>query len=418
MKKSIIISVLALCASYAIAQDDTNREVKLERDYSPVISNAGKIQTTLDPIEIDVKQQPVEYWTTGYNSIYPEIGLTPLAVSDPQFSRQTPSRGYARLGLGFWWNTMLDFGYKFSNSKKTTFDVNIHHIGSFAQKQQKQYSYSTLNLALEKQTKALTVFGNARLDFDHWKYYSLFEDANNKINDNGDFKYDWDKSIDSPDWNRMWNFAFNIGLRNNPMSDTKYNVEIGYKLSNVEDKWVLHVPITENSFHVNGSAEWQLNTGSIGFNTKLKHHFYSKYTPNADKLANTQANKLVQDGVPLGWAGVETADMDHTGKSYFDLKVEPFYAFSGDNAWVHAGVNLDFSFGCIHDVGISPQVELEWQAMPSMLALYGIFTGRLGGHELESSLRANHYADPITVSYTKSNTYTPINDSKYIQPTD
>ncbi len=422
MKKSIIISVLALCASYAIAQDDTNREVKLERDYSPVISNAGKIQTTLDPIEIDVKQQPVEYWTTGYNSIYPEIGLTPLAVSDPQFSRQAPSRGYARLGLGFWWHTMLDFGYKMTNTKKTTFDINIHHIGTFAQKQKKQVSHSTLDMALHQQLKNLSIFGNAKLGFHHWNYYALYQDKpllnsqNKSAWSNKNFSYDWDKNIDAPEFNRLWTFDFNFGLSNNPGQDTKYHVIVGYLLANVEDKWAMHKAISEHSILIDAGAEWELNTGSIGFNAHLKPHLYNKFTP-ADGPA--PADKLIfgnpsSTWVQTGWQGwkklyKDIDDQDNkTGIPYVDMKLEPYYAYSGDNAWVHVGVNLDFGFNLIHKVGISPQVELEWQAMPSTLAIYGKFTGRLGGHELMPSLMASQYSDPHSISYTKCNTYTPI----------
>ena len=425
MKKYISILAIAMCATAAMAQnDDTNREVKLEREYSPVISDAGKIQTDMEPLSKEIKKQPVEYWTTGYNAIYPEIGLTPLSVSDPQFAQQEQNRGYARLGLGFWYNTMLDFGYKMSNAKKTTFDVNIHHLGTFAQKQKKQASHSTLDMALHQQLKNLSIFGNAKLGFHHWNYYALYQKEplpkgmgeNTSAFKNNNFEYEWDKEFSEPEFNRLWTFDFNFGLSNNPGQDTKYHVIVGYSLANVEDKWAMHKSISENTINIDAGAEWGLNTGSIGFNALLKPHLYSKFTaadgplPAGKNIFGNSASTWVQTGWQ-GWKELnkDVDDQDNkTGIPYFDMKLEPYYAYSGDNAWVHVGVNLDFGFNLIHKVGISPQVALEWQAMPSTLAIYGTFTGRLGGHELLPSLMASQYSDPHSISYTKSNTYTPI----------
>lgn len=411
MRKTIISAFILSCALLS-AQDDTKREVTLEREYSPVISDAGKMSADIEPLELKTGQHEVQYWMGEDRSLYPEMTFTPMGVADPNFADQPQNRGYARLALGYRWNTLADFGYRIKSNKNTQFDINIHHLGTFGQK---QYSRSTLDMNLEKKLKALTIFGGVELGFDHWNYYALYQEdpftEGGKPIANSKFSYDWDKDKNwesGTDWNRMWNFNFDFGIKNNINSDVKYNINLGYHLSNVEDKWVLHKQITENSVFLNGDAEWELNTGSLGFTSHFKHHFYNKYSADEQDLLLNERNEMLMDGVPLGWAGVMAVDQSSTGKTYFDMKLQPYYAYSGNQAWVHVGINLDFSFGCVHNVGISPQVEMEWQAMPSMLALYGIFTGRLGGHELQSSLRGNHYADPYTVTYTDCNTYTPI----------
>ena len=413
MKKlSLYITALLSLPCLLFAQDDTNREVTLEREYSPVIANAGKITQELETVDMKYDTHKVNYWLDASRSVYPSLTFSTLNAADPRFGQVSGNRGYARVALGYRWNTLADFGYSIVSNKQTRFDIDIHHLGTFGKK---QYSRSTLDMRLEKGVNAVKIFGGVSLGFDHWNYYSLYQ-KDPVIGDNGilkadDFEYDWDKNKtwgSGLDKNRMWDFDFNFGVKNGDRSDVIYKVDLGYHLTNVEDKWVLDKQLTENAIYINGMAQWELPTGSIGFDSHLKHHFYNKYSPDRNLLPAKDDINSYLNAVPESWKDVLAIDQDHTGNTYFDLKVQPYYAYSGDQIWVHVGVNLDFAFGCRHNVGISPEVALEWQAMPSMLALYGTFTGSLGGHELASSLRKNHYASPFTVTSTKFNTYKPI----------
>jgi len=103
-----IIPALLLMAVGANAQT-VDQNVTVEREYQPVIQDAGKISSVPEIIEPAVEKTAVKY--TEFNLPLP-IGQNIHTLSAAELERQrrkNPNGAFVRVGLGNYFNNMVDF---------------------------------------------------------------------------------------------------------------------------------------------------------------------------------------------------------------------------------------------------------------------------------------------------------------------
>ena len=159
MKKYLFIVFASIMLPLTLAAQgkDTilNRNVTVERDFQPVISNAGIV--SVKPVIVQQNFEPAEVIYSGYSqSLSPAFNINPLGCSLTTWEQPKPLHGFVRGGLGHT-NTAFDFGYRMEDKKsKITLDAYAHHRAIWG-----RYTVEKTNFGLDI-TKA---FNSAALYF-------------------------------------------------------------------------------------------------------------------------------------------------------------------------------------------------------------------------------------------------------------
>ena len=114
--------LLAISLSATAQNDSTlNRSVTVERDFQPVIQDAGKVATKPAVVETTIEPAPVEY--SEYTAdVTPGNTFHSLLSQPTRFEAGKLFNGYVRGALGHP-NTLFDFGYHLDDGKKSILDV-------------------------------------------------------------------------------------------------------------------------------------------------------------------------------------------------------------------------------------------------------------------------------------------------------
>ena len=132
MRKSMILLVatylLSICP-LSMAQNDTTlkRVVTVERDFQPVIQNAGKINLRPNILSHEMPLTPVIY-STYSDSLSIGHTLNPLRVADARFIPQAPLNGLLEAAAGYR-NSHLLFKYATRNRCRLTYMPTTMPIG-------------------------------------------------------------------------------------------------------------------------------------------------------------------------------------------------------------------------------------------------------------------------------------------------
>ncbi len=363
MKKTIFVWALHVLAGVVYAQNDTivERNVTVEREFTPVIQEADKIQTKPDVYNPVVKKQPVSY-TSGFNKpldIQNDFSFLPYA--DMNFTQPRLERGFLRGGVGVW-NSLVDFKYRMSDKNDVFFDVAIDHKGLWGNK---TLSETGLDIAFEKLFSNASLFFSVGADNTLFNYYGRYYD-------NSQNTYDFTgMPSDSALYGRFWDVDTRIGVRSLPMANVDFLVQTGYETFNAQ------AGMTEHRIHTQAFVEWELRNSRFGVATNVQNVFYA-----------------VQDTAL-------------SAKSYHLWNLEPYYMYEGDLFRLHAGVNFDFSFGKGAVFYPSPNVDFELRLAPQWLAFYGGVIGEYKVNTLETTMQENRYLYPQVHLLDTLNTYTP-----------
>lgn len=365
MKKIIYVLTFHVLACGVYAQSDTivERNVTVEREFTPVIQEAGKIQTRPDVYNPAIQKQEVDY-VTGFNKpldIQNDFSFLPYA--DMNFVQPRLERGFLRGGVGVW-NSLFDFKYRMSDKNDVFFDAALDHNGLWGNK---TLSQTGLDLAFEKLFSNAGLFCSVGADNTWFNYYGRYYD-------NQQNTYDFTRmSSDTALYGRFWNIDTRIGVRSLPMSNVDFLVQAGYEMFNTR------IGLTEHQVHTQASVEWELNNSRLGATTDVQNLFYA----SQDTALSVRAHHI--------W------------------HLEPYYVYEGDIFRLHAGVNFDFSFGKGPLFRPSPNVDFEVRLAPKWLAFYGGVTGEYKVNTLETTMQENRYLLPQIHVCDTLNTYTPAN---------
>lgn len=390
LSAALLISVGSILTIHA--QDTIlNRSVSVEREYRPVIHDAGKINSMPQVLEPNVVKQEATYsnfnlpLVAGYN-----IHTLPAAELVPV--KQVITNGYARLGFGNYLNTLADFAYPLVNTTDIKLDFSLNHLGTF--EKERMHSMTKGNLSFDKLFNKFDLYTAVGGAHEHFKYYGdYFNGADSTINIHalsatygnpayeevdrvGVYSMPRTYSLESlsgyPTAETIWRFSALAGVRSLPVStDLRYQAEINYKVFNS------HNGLTENLVHSTAGFNSISGKNRMGLDLELYNMMYSSLVIPDFNFWN----------------------------NYSVLMLNPYYSIERPDYNVRLGLKTNLSF--VHGKFISPTANVlgEWKAVPEYLSIYGGLSGNYEVNTQDKVLTENPY---LFSDLRVLDTYTPV----------
>ena len=389
--KKINLCVFALCVLFVapvIAQDEDelNRSVTVERDFQPVIQDAGKIATKPSVVETTIDPEPVEFSITNYE--YPIATYqAPTLLSQPtRFEPAKQYHGYVRGALGHP-NTLFDFGYHLDDGKKSILDVYAHHKAQWGLT---TLSKTKIGLDFTHPFSACSLyFGVNGGNVFYYRYGHFYDySAEHGMWEKNKIAYsNRPEEIENMHKTSLWTAEAYFGVKSNPKEETQYLVQTGYMLfAQIGD-------VAEHQIRTRAMFDWHSNEHHVGTHLYVQNNF-------------------------LQLSGLAEQIPDSLYNSRHNFRIEPYYEYKGNRARVHVGVNLDFNIGRGTNAlsateGItfapSPHINMEAQIAKSWLTIYADVTGNHGFGSLQNYMENNRYrlVHPGIISHHQGS-YTPV----------
>ena len=347
--KIFVIAIAMITSTSLFAQsDELNRSVTVERDFQPVIQSAGKVSTKPEIVETTIEPAQVEY--SDYTAeVSPEASISPMYSQPTRFEGNKPYDGHISGGFGHP-ETLLDFGYRVNDGKKSILDVYARHKGDWCKE-----------MALSK-----TKVG---LDFTHtYSNCDLYFGVNG-----GNIYYhrygDLYSSSLPNNATSLWTAEVYLGVKANAKQDVQYQVQTGYALFSKPGA------VSEHQVRTKGFFDWHRDAHHVGANLYVQNNMMQLSGALADAIPSSAYN------------------------SRHNLRMEPYYAYVGRRVLLHAGVNLDMNIGCGQllsgseniSFAPSPHVRFEAQVAQSWMTIYADVTGEHGFGNLQEFMETNRY---------------------------
>lgn len=387
----VAIFLAAVVSIQASAQDTIyDRNVTVEREYKPVIQDAGKINSTPEIIEPVVEKTPTTY--TEFNlPLNADFNIHTLPAAELKHERRLETKtGFARFGLGSNYNTLADFALPVVKTSDMRLDFTLNHYATFSSK---THSKTNAALAFDKYFKKFDLYAGLGGGHEYLKYYgSNFNRAgaiglDTLAGKYGDALYrEVDLSLvhrtprtlslndlaNDSTGQTFWRFNTYAGIRSLPLSTgLRYMAETQYK---VVDS---HYGLTEHLLQTVAGFNALRDKNRMGLDMQLYNLAYRSEVPS---LLNF-------------WS------------SYSVFSMNPYYSFER-TAWdLRLGVKSSFSFVHGRPFNPSPDVSFEWRAIPPYFAIYGGITGDYQVNTMNSMFAENRYLFP---DIRVKDTYTPV----------
>lgn len=237
------------------AQDNIkHRNVQVEREYRPVIHDAGKINSMPQVLEPNIVKAPADYsdFNMPLNADY-NIHTLPAAELIPE-KPENSKTGYARLGFGNYFNTLADFAYPVINTSDMRLDFSLNHLATFDSKM--EHTTTKTNLSFDILLfKAVDLYAAIGGGHEHFNYYgNYYDDAHAVFNTNSltsdslyfeknrqgvnlnPQKFSLKTLSNAPKSETLWRFNALAGVRSLPLStNIRYQAELQYKSFNSQN---------------------------------------------------------------------------------------------------------------------------------------------------------------------------------------
>lgn len=389
------IILLGMCGS-TFAQKDTvlTRDVTVEREFKPIIQQAGKINqrpqssTTQPPTAAKVE------FSTYVNDLQPDYNINSLLSQPTRFHKPDPLHGYLRAAIGHP-QTMLDFGY-IREDKKNILKLYVEHEAEWGLKAMEEtaigadfrhlYSTGSVYIKLKGANEFFTRYG---------RYYLDEKNPNMNAWKNG-LEAEGFGALTAKDKQNIWKFDITLGTQSNTKQEFQYLVEAGYKAYSVTNI------VTEHQANVRFNMGYSINEENrIGVNLYSQNQFMS--------VSDSARSEV---------------DAAGTYNSRHALRMEPYYEYLGRRILLHIGANMDMNIGKGNLLSgtsdatplqrqlafaPSPNVHFEAQLAPRWAIFYVDAQGSLGTSSINSYMNLNRYQTLTTaiVSHHVSS-YSPI----------
>lgn len=382
---------LQLAAQTPSKDSVLNRNVTVEREYKPVIQDAGKINSQPKALEPKTGKITPDY--SNFNlPLNVDFNLHTLPAAELKREKRPDwTGGFARLGLGNYWNTQADFAYPLIKTETSRLDVSLNHFGTQGSK---AHSTTKGALSFDQFFETFNLYAGLGGGHEYLKYYgNRFNKANSVVNLDTLAKYNPGASYleqnltntsrtpktytlnqlaNDSSSNTFWRFNAYAGIRSLPLdTNMRYQAEVQYKAFEAVNG------LTEYQVHSKGGFNAKHDMNRLGLDLDLYNLWYRASNP-------TMSNSYTD--------------------SYAVFGMNPYYSIEGRDFNVRLGIKSSFSF--VHGRPFSPSADIhaEWRAVPKVFALYGGISGGYNVNTMDEMFSENRYLyDDIRVK----DTYTP-----------
>lgn len=378
-RKYIIVLVAGLMSvGYLMAENNDStisRSVTVEREFQPIIQNAGKLGVAPQRLETKLQEINIEYSERSF-PVQTTFNVNPLQSSTTHFTHPEPMCGYLEGALGYI-NSYLDFRYRLQPKKSIDINLFAYHDADWGTK---TWSDSYVGMNFNKQFSDLNVFFAVRGGHNYFTRYGRYFAKDDSLHIAGykDLTHPGDKQ-------HIWDVDASVGVRSAKGTPFQYLVQTGYFA------YILPNAVAEHQIRTHANVAWEGSDHHAGLNLYVQNAFLT-----LDSLRQ---------------------DYEDTILSRHAMRIEPYYEYKDHNVSVHAGVNLDVNIGrgsmMSNSDNISfapsPNVSVEYRVVPELLALYGGAEGKFGFGTLQEFMQSNPYR-PMTNGVISRHvcSYTPV----------
>ncbi len=381
--KSIFIIGLTVVSLTATAQKDSTliRQVLLERDYTPTLQEASKINTLPAIYTPAVKAKDLKFISNTpritLNNNQLGAALPGEIKTDVDFNKK---RGYLLLGAGTHANYDAGFGYRLVNQDRDRLDVFATHSSTNGTVDYIQKDYSLENIkakyaATKADLKYQHIFDQSILSLGASFYNTSYNYYGNPFIPNvSSVFYPFD--LDSRQNVDVFNIRARIKSSDTNEGVLKYDGSIGYQ--NFKTKYSTQVP----------------SKGPKGGQLDMNVNFYSEL--GADKIVGVKGSFMNQSF--SGNAGY-LADAYH---SFTTVTGTPYIKFEGSNWDVDLGVNVSAMFDIKTKFMFSPNLKAAIHVFERN-TFYAEVTGGVNNNTFLDILQENRYVNlDARVDYSKT----------------
>lgn len=389
IQKYILPAFITIAAISSAQTVDQN--VTVEREYKPVIQDAGKINSVPQVVEPNVEKSVANY--TNFNFPLP-VGqnIQTLSAAELDFQRRkNPNGAFVRIGIGNYLNNMLDFALPVLKKTDMKLDLNLNHLATFSTE-----AHSTTNAALRFNNfyKNAEVYAGVGVGYEYFRYYGDQFNRLGKVSDltnltTGNTAYfrelnlvrinrtaqtlKLDEIVNGPDNDIFSRIRTYAGINSLPHSSgLRYRAELVYNVFNSRNGLI------ENDIHTKADLSLPEGQNRAGINIEMQNLIYK---PN-------NANPLIN-----AW------------DSYTVFSLNPYYSIENDDWNLRIGIKSGFSFVHGRPFNPSPDIYAEWKAVPEWLALYTGIGGSYQVNTLDNMFRENRF---LFSDLRVKDTYTPL----------
>jgi hypothetical protein len=389
------------------AQDknpDLQRELTLEKEYSPNLRDANKLNRLPDTKEPEAPKTQVEFSNYTLDPVIPPYFQKLGAINYFPGFADSNQRGYLTAGFGTLLNIDIDAGYQILQSETDRFSIFASHRLSNGQVSYLQRDSIKGKMKINDNGIGMDFshrFGKAILSADAQYTYSAFNYYG--------FPPEWqlfmyfeDEDAPLPEYNFSTNQVNNLlkthlGLTSIETQDLNYRMNLTYTLLKHQSSDVVEVAgKTENRMILDGNLNTHINaTTGIGTDAAIKTYFYR------------MPDDLRYDKSFLKFRG---------NTNYVTFTVNPYLTFDGDVWDVRLGVKGDIQLGGKNKFVPSPDIRFRWRPSDPVL-LYLTAEGGIQDNSAYNSYYENRYVNPLyritdsrsPLDATLGITFSPIN---------
>lgn len=400
MKKRTLYAAAVCCwAAGAFAQTDDgslNREMTIEKDFTPMVRDASKINL-LPTVELPASRKTEANYSDWAVPAVPSPRLQLLPAAVPAFD--TPfyrKRGYADVALGNYWNASASAGYRLLDREKDVLNVWFRH----------QSTHGKLRF-LDGEGRTHQKRSDNRL---HAGYRHLFRKAVWRIE--GDYRFDtfnyYGRGVDVS----HGTFLQNAGDAVSPAA-------AGTTLPDLNRMQEVHRidAETEIASSEESGREWdyRLSAGYHRYQNRMGLWYGEKGVAENRTEVQLELGAPMQGMQRIAVAGrVDNLVYDNRcaaefrpscPDNYTMITLNPYYRLQRSRLMLRAGATVQLSFHNGAVVRLSPDVRLNWE-FARRFFLFSDVTGGKQLHTFASLSERNVYANP---SQLPRNSYVPVN---------
>src|ERR1035437_3488925 len=169
--KYIVFTLLfAFISVFSLSAQDTiiNRSVSVEREYRPVIQDAGKINSVPKILEPNVLKTTAKF--SDFNlPLDAGFNIHTLPAAEVITDKPANKEGYARIGIGNYLNTLADFAYPVINETNMRLDFSFNHLGTFEPR--RMHTTTRAALSYDVIFKTFDLYAGLGGGHEYFKYY-------------------------------------------------------------------------------------------------------------------------------------------------------------------------------------------------------------------------------------------------------
>lgn len=394
--KTLFISTLGLSvasvniAAQTAAKDTTlNRQVSLEREYTPTIQDASKINTLPALHEPAKKQYDIKF----ENSI-PNTSITSHPIGDTgsgdiktniPFSKH---RGYFLFGAGMYSNLDGAAGYRIVDSENDQFDLFATHNSTDG-----KIKYLNPSSCLDE-AKAKNMENLIKAKYSH-KFESLTWHLNGSFFNNT-FNYYGNPYVFSNILGE--NASFHEGLMKHNQGVNVIEAETGITSTEHSDAMYYSANVKYNNF----TSKYGYDTNYDGLSGSIFDAMVNIAAPvQTDHKAGVEGGIFFQSFSNIDFLPLLDTDPFHNLTVF---KARPYYSIDGGDFKLSLGVNINWASDIENKFVAAPSIKTSWNFNEKSLLYFNVGGGINDNNFVEMN-RENRYINPTSRVFISQTLY-------------